>query len=654
MSISRPSRWFVLSIALACGALPGVVGAQPATVDPNEGAPDPTSKIRDPRAIQSASGRQGTTVDPTANPATPATPATPGEQPKPAVHDANATRLLDHLMKEYTGLLGKTKDRLGRSLLLTCMSRVPRPDATAEFLKVLKTDRDAMVQMVAWQCLLARAPGLTDAEYKQWFDATPALVGKGAFRGDLRIALARFLACMPPDKRAREMFGQLFASTNALDPKDAPVLSAMGECVASWKQADVVETLLARFAVHDDAYRAEIILRAAGVGGPGSGVTSVMSRVEEGSQKMWQATMAEYAKAWATEKQSWAGTQRTEGWRTLSPQYIPAVDLSASIDANDKSWYRDLELRAPNLRTFGVGLVLDVTGTMQPAIDWLRSDAKRLMKALNLVALEPQIALTFYRDQGDLFVTKPIPLTSNVDQLVRELGMMQAKGGGDEPEAVREALADTIRVSKWGTAPNTPKSLVLITDAQPKPESVADCEKALAELSTKGFRLHVLKVRTGYEKTEGWANLDKLAVAGAGVAMDVEFTPHSMTGLPTTPGALPPAEVRAQQAAKRPPGASAGSTAGRSDNPAIQPLADDPSRPAGERVVVQIVAGVVNREYAERIRPPVAILWQMLAEPEVERHPVFAAAPPKTSMVNTTTTPMTKKPTEPVDPQKQK
>jgi hypothetical protein len=659
-----------------------------------------TSIVQLPADGQTAPPASG---KPAARPATsPAAPAANGPavgSEKPPV--SKVDNLFNYLMKEYTGLLGKTKDRLGRSLILVCMSRVPRADASAEILKVLKTDKDVLVQTVAWQCMLARASGLSDAEFKQWMDATQPLVARGAFRGDLRMSLAQVLAAAGPDKRTRDIFALLFASTNSLQIQDRHVIGELGNVVAAWHDAATVDWLLARFATLNDAFRAEEILRGAGIGG--NEVPSAMTHFELGSAAMWQTSYREYSAWWAQEKKGWTpAKQQGEPWRQLQGQYVPSVSFTAAVDPNDDRWYRDLELRSPGLRTFGVALLLDTTGSMQSAIMWLRSDVRRIMQALGLVALEPQIGITFYRDFGDEFVTKTTPLTGKVEALVKDLNAMNAKGGGDEPEAIREALSEALNKNPWSTSAKSPKALVIIGDAQPHPETNKDCLKLVTDAAAKGFRTYVVKVHSGYEKVEGWPNLDALATAGNGKSLEVTLFgamfggslpnapvpptlgkvrdapampampggfPGGPSGVPAIPGGIgggdglpiPPAPFDPPAAAPEPK-ETVKKPARRTTNSEAHDVHDDTSRPPGERVVTRVLIDVVNPQYGDRVQPVVATLWQMLADFEPEKRmptpPIPKMQPPP--MVNIPpprfNPPPVRPPVpvQPYDPQKQK
>jgi hypothetical protein len=564
-------------------------------------------------------------------PAVSASPATPVAAPAGgSKREQEAQRLFDYLVKQYAALFDKSKDRVGRSISVVCLARIPRADSTALLLKVLKTDRDPLVQMVAWQCLLGRAERLTEAEYRQWLDATYPLSDKGAFRGNLRVPLLQLLATAPPDARAKEAFSRCFAGTNSQDVEDRPTLEAMGEALRAWRDPEVVESVVNRLTVLHDAYRAEVVLHAAGCDVPWAA-----SRRETGSSRMWAVAQQEYAAWWATERPSWKPTgPRPRAWRELDPQYVAPPDYDAAPNPDDKRWHNELELRPPNLRTFHVGLVVDATGSMGAVLAWLKSDVKRLMEAFGYAALEPQIAITFYRDHGDAFVTRSVPLTGDAEKLSKAIAQIDAKGGGDQPEAVREALAECLSISRWTTSDQARKALVLIGDAPPHPQTQADCERMLKDAAAAGFKLYVVKVRTGWESAD-WSALDRLAAAGNGssIMADMRFGPqHGFEPDPRRGGKpAPPRAVRPR--------------ASRWLDRRAERTADH--RPPGERVVTQVLVDAINPQFADRVQPPMAVLWQMLKDPTPEKHQHFPP-PPK----NDATKP--KKPREPFDPQKQR
>jgi hypothetical protein len=447
-------------------------------------------------------------------------PIKPTTRPLPndAKLQANTKLLFDYLIKEYSAILDRSKDRLGKSVALVCLSQVPRDDVNAVLLRLLKSEPDPLVEMTAWQCLLARSSSISPVEYKQWLELTKALSDRGEFRGDLRVGLLHLLAAGPPDARARDQLARCFATCNSQDIADLPTLIAIGETVRAWGDRGVVESFLNCLSRPDDALRAEAVLHAAGCD-----VQYAEERWPLGSQQMWRTGLADYAVWWQREKPRWVATKTpAEAWRTLPPQYVPRVDFTQPVDPDDAKWRKELELRPPNFKTFDLALLVDATGSMGEVLAWLRTDVKRILEAMALVSSSPRVGITFYRDFGDQFVSKSIPLTNRPELLAQPLNAMTATGGGDIPEAIREALIDCIRSNDWVMSKDARKTLMVIGDAPPHPETQAECEQIVKEAATHGFRLYSVKVTSGLEAPDLSA-LDRLAAAGGGSAFEADL-----------------------------------------------------------------------------------------------------------------------------------
>ena len=112
---------------------------------------------------------------------------------------------------------------------------------------------------------------------------------------------------------------------------------------------------------------------------------------------------------------------------------------------------------------------LDTTGSMGGLID----GAKRKIWAIaNEVASakekpEVRIGLVAYRDRGDAYVTKVVPLTDNLDAIYEQLMAFAADGGGDGPEDVNSALHDAVTKMQWSQEKGTLKMVFLVGDAPP-------------------------------------------------------------------------------------------------------------------------------------------------------------------------------------------
>jgi hypothetical protein len=116
-----------------------------------------------------------------------------------------------------------------------------------------------------------------------------------------------------------------------------------------------------------------------------------------------------------------------------------------------------------------VVFVLDTTGSMSGLIDAAKrkiwSIANELLKATPKPELK--VGLVAYRDRGDAYVTKVVPLTLDLDRIHEELSGLRAQGGGDGPEDVRSALRDAITKIEWTPGRGAFKAIFLVGDAPP-------------------------------------------------------------------------------------------------------------------------------------------------------------------------------------------
>jgi uncharacterized protein YegL len=114
--------------------------------------------------------------------------------------------------------------------------------------------------------------------------------------------------------------------------------------------------------------------------------------------------------------------------------------------------------------------VLDTTGSMSGLIEAAK---QRIWSIVNEVMQAPsrpavRVGLVAYRDRGDEYVTKVLPLTNDLDQVYTTLMNYMANGGGDTPENVRRALADGVHNAGWSQqSPGLAQILFLVGDAPP-------------------------------------------------------------------------------------------------------------------------------------------------------------------------------------------
>ncbi|MEA1985994.1 MAG: VWA domain-containing protein [Candidatus Marinimicrobia bacterium] len=112
--------------------------------------------------------------------------------------------------------------------------------------------------------------------------------------------------------------------------------------------------------------------------------------------------------------------------------------------------------------------ILDVTGSMGEEIERLKQTIELINLNLNSVSddLVVRFGMVLYRDTNDDFITKVIPLTSNLTNFQKQLKKIRADGGGDTPEDLQSALSDAINKIEWNK--NGIRLGYIITDAPPQ------------------------------------------------------------------------------------------------------------------------------------------------------------------------------------------
>lgn len=119
-------------------------------------------------------------------------------------------------------------------------------------------------------------------------------------------------------------------------------------------------------------------------------------------------------------------------------------------------------------RTLDIAFIVDATGSMGDEISYLQSELLDVLKKVetNLKNTRVRYGSVFYRDKGDEFVTRKFDFSDHAEDLVNFIKHQQARGGGDYPEAVVEAMQVSVDELKWSSE-NSTKIMFLILDAPP-------------------------------------------------------------------------------------------------------------------------------------------------------------------------------------------
>jgi Mg-chelatase subunit ChlD len=158
--------------------------------------------------------------------------------------------------------------------------------------------------------------------------------------------------------------------------------------------------------------------------------------------------------------------------------------------------------------------VIDTTGSMGGLLEGAK---QRIWRIVNDVIREQhssvRIGLVAYRDHGDEYVTQILPLTEDLDKVYMTLMDYHAAGGGDSPEDVRTALAESVHKIPWSEAsPGLSRIIFLVGDAPPHDDyDEVDTLTTAANAAQKGIIVNTIQCGTSSDTQREWE-----AIAGRG------------------------------------------------------------------------------------------------------------------------------------------
>ncbi|MBR0850341.1 VWA domain-containing protein [Bradyrhizobium diazoefficiens] len=167
--------------------------------------------------------------------------------------------------------------------------------------------------------------------------------------------------------------------------------------------------------------------------------------------------------------------------------------------------------------TVEVAFVLDTTGSMAQLIE----GAKRKIWSIatTIVDTNPdadiRMGLVAYRDLGDDYVTSKIELTRDIQDLYANLLELKARGGGDWPESVNEALDVAVNKLQWTAGSETRRIVFLVGDAPPHMDYAQDTKYpvTLAVAKQKDITVNAVLAGNARDTERVWRDI---AQAGNG------------------------------------------------------------------------------------------------------------------------------------------
>ena len=159
--------------------------------------------------------------------------------------------------------------------------------------------------------------------------------------------------------------------------------------------------------------------------------------------------------------------------------------------------------------------VLDTTGSMSGLIDGAKQKIWSIATKIAQAQPSPELrmGLIGYRDRGDDYVTTRTELTDDLDAVYERLMAFRARGGGDTPESVNEALFEAIERTDWSDDADTLRIVFLVGDAPPKMNYDDDIKyTATCKIAReKNIRINTILAGRAQDTAQHWNTIASLA-----------------------------------------------------------------------------------------------------------------------------------------------
>jgi hypothetical protein len=143
---------------------------------------------------------------------------------------------------------------------------------------------------------------------------------------------------------------------------------------------------------------------------------------------------------------------------------------------------------APTITSTQVMFIVDTTGSMSDEIAYLQKDFASIASEVGSDGVT--YSVNFYRDEGEdeEYVTRCNSFTNDVAEVQSLLNAEYADGGGDEPEAVAQILAETItNNAEWRD--DAAKIAFLVFDAPPHEGYEDTLDAAVRSAASRGIQV---------------------------------------------------------------------------------------------------------------------------------------------------------------------
>ncbi|MDM8566632.1 vWA domain-containing protein [Candidatus Halobeggiatoa sp. HSG11] len=181
--------------------------------------------------------------------------------------------------------------------------------------------------------------------------------------------------------------------------------------------------------------------------------------------------------------------------------------FTTSLDLEQLADERSLTITMPDVKSalphsLDIMFVVDTTGSMADELNYLITELRDIVNTVQ--ARHKQVHMRFglivYRDINDKYVVQNFDFTNSLNDMQEHLNKQKARGGGDYPEAMEQALEEAVNV-EW-SAGNVARLLFLVADAPPHDENLKVMFESVHTARNKGIRIYPLAASGVGDKAE--------------------------------------------------------------------------------------------------------------------------------------------------------
>ena len=139
-------------------------------------------------------------------------------------------------------------------------------------------------------------------------------------------------------------------------------------------------------------------------------------------------------------------------------------------------------------KSVDIVICFDTTESMKPYMDEVRSSLVPMLRDITAEYTEFRIGLVLFKDYYDEYLNRVIPFTTDFALFQRNLDAIRARGGGDIPEAVYEALYEGAIQFPWAAER---RLMILVGDAPPHPRPRGRITKEMVDRAVEARNIEV-------------------------------------------------------------------------------------------------------------------------------------------------------------------